>query len=838
MKSTLIKASARYLARHPWQSWLSVLGIALGVAVVIAVDVANHSARQAFELSLDRIAGRATHRIIGATGVIPDAQYVALRLEHRLEAAAPIVEGTIKIEGRSLTLLGVDPFAAVSLGRIDSDAAIAASSDLFTKPGALLMSRADQRGLGVETGDRLQLEVGPRRVEAYLAGTYATGSAAANEGLAIADIATAQELLGRIGTIDRIDLILDEPAAADLAAALPPGLRLVSAERRGQVLAQMTRAFQTNLTAMSLLAVLVGGFIVYNTMTFAVLRRRPLMGTLRTLGVTRGQLFAVVLAEAFVFGCIGALIGVALGIVTGWGLMQLVTRTIDDLYFVLTVRELFVSFESLAKGIALGLGVTLVAALGPALEAAASQPRDVLRRHLTEQHSRRLLPKLTAGGVGCMLIGLAVLAIPTRSLAIGFVALFLIVIGFSLCVPPALSVLSRPIGQILGRIAGLQGRLAARGINASISRTGIAAAALTVAISTTVGVGVMIDSFRVSVIEWLESSLSSDLYVAAPSFSSTAADGTLPGALPAALLAMPEVVDMSRTRRTQVEAHSGPVFLLALESSGRGSRDFEFIGDTVKDLRQGFSDGRYVFISEPYAYHRQLGAGDRIELLTAMGWRHFTVGAVYRDYASDSGVIVMDRNVYSRLWEDDGLSSLGLVLANGTDLDAAATAVRALADRYDKAIRIVSNRSIREESLVVFDRTFKITEVLRLLAIGIAFVGVLSALMALQLERGRDYAILRATGVTRGQVTLLILIQTSIMGLAAGLFAIPLGLVMGGLLIHVVNVRSFGWTMDMVIPAAALGFGVLLAWGAALLAGIYPAAKVARTDPAIALREE
>ena len=138
----------------------------------------------------------------------------------------------------------------------------------------------------------------------------------------------------------------------------------------------------------------------------------------------------------------------------------------------------------------------------------------------------------------------------------------------------------------------------------------------------------------------------------------------------------------------------------------------------------------------------------------------------------------------------------------------------------------------------IFDRTFVITRVLRLLALGVAFVGVLSALMALQLERAREHAILRATGVTRGQLIGLILMQTSAIGLAAGLLAMPLGTLMGGLLIQVVNLRSFGWTMDMTVPGSALLLGLALAWGAALLAGLYPALKVSRAEPAAALRDE
>ncbi|MEA3275047.1 MAG: FtsX-like permease family protein [Pseudomonadota bacterium] len=834
----LLRASLRYLARHQWQSWLSVIGIALGVAVVVAVDVANQSARQAFQLSLERIAGRATHQIESATGTIPEALYVRLRLEGGLRPAAPVIEGTVRIAGRTFTLLGIDPFASLPFQQGGVGVDPTSVTRLLTRPGGLLLGETDAGELGVEAGTALTLKAGGHAREATLAGIVRGEDRASLDGLAITDIASAQELLGRLGTIDRIDLILIDGQATSLEKRLPPGLMLVSAQRRSQALSQMTRAFHTNLTAMSLLALFVGGFIIYNTMTFAVLRRRPLLGTLRTLGVTRAGLFRLVLLEALAFSLIGTLIGVAAGIAAGWGLLQLVARTINDLYFALTVSELFLSPWALIKGGGLGVLVTLLAALGPAVEAATAQPRDVLRRNRIEQQGKRALPWLSLFGIGLMLAGLAVVQIPSRSVAVGFVALFLVMIGFSLCVPLVLRGLVSFLTPLLGRIAGPQGQLAARGITASISRTGIAVAALTVAVSATVGVGIMIDSFRGSVASWLQSTLRSDLYVSAPSSPAGGEGVSLPPGIGRAIREIPEVAETSMGRSARVEATSGQVALLALESSSQSHRGFRFRGDGADELWPRFEAGELILISEPYAYHQGLGTGERVTLLTTQGWRDFEIGGLFLDYGSDSGMLVLQRAAYARLWKDPGVSTIGVVLAADAPIGDALERIRRVAANYDTAIQVRANRTIREQSLEIFDRTFLITRVLRLLAVGVAFVGVLSALLALQMERAREYAILRATGVTRGQLLRLILLQTSLMGLAAGLLALPLGWIMGDLLIQVINLRSFGWTMEMTLAGTVPLTGLAIAWAAAVLAGLYPAYKVARTDPAAALRAE
>jgi putative ABC transport system permease protein len=227
-----------------------------------------------------------------------------------------------------------------------------------------------------------------------------------------------------------------------------------------------------------------------------------------------------------------------------------------------------------------------------------------------------------------------------------------------------------------------------------------------------------------------------------------------------------------------------------------------------------------------------------VRLFTAQGWREIEVGGIFMDYGSDQGMLVLPRRLYSRLWDDPGYSTIGVVLSPDADPDLALEELRSLVGGYDQAISVRANRSIREQSLEIFDRTFVITRVLRILAVGVAFIGVLSTLMALQLERAREHAILRAAGATRAQLLGLIMIQTSTMGLAAGILAMPLGWIMGDLLIQVINLRSFGWTMDMVVPIPALVLGLGVAWLAALLAGLYPALRVMHTDPALALREE
>jgi putative ABC transport system permease protein len=244
-----------------------------------------------------------------------------------------------------------------------------------------------------------------------------------------------------------------------------------------------------------------------------------------------------------------------------------------------------------------------------------------------------------------------------------------------------------------------------------------------------------------------------------------------------------------------------------------------------------------VLVSEPYARRRSVAAGDQVVFLTDRGERSYPVLGVYRDYATELGVVAMHSSSYLRSWDDPGLTGIAFFVEPDYDIETFMSGlVEAAAPEHE--ILVQSNRAIRDEAIAVFDRTFTITAVLRLLVVIVAFVGVLSALMALQLERMREFGVLRANGLTPGQVWGLVVLQSSLMGLVAGILSLPVGLVLAWVMIHIVNVRAFGWTLSMAVNPILLGQAVAVSIGASALAGLYPSYKLAQASPALALREE
>ncbi len=846
MKPILWRASLRYLKRRPLQMALSILGIALGVTVVVAVDIANESARRAFDLSMQSVTGSATHQIIGGPAGVDESLYVHLRRQGVAPVSAPVVSGYVVHDNQTLQLLGIDPFAEQQfrnlLDYLPDGPGDATLPRLLTQPGTLLMTPVLATSLDLQVGQSFELLVSGRKQQVVLAGLIRPPpqQAAAMQNLLLADIATAQELLNRQGGLSRIDLILPDGESDMLRAieaVLPAGARLVPATSRSSAMQEMTRAFGINLTAMSLLALVVGLFLIYNTLSFSVLQRRELLGNLRVLGATRRDIFTLVLGEGLLIGGIGTLLGLLLGAVLAQELLLLVTRTINDLYFVLSVNEVFLNPAGMMKGALLGLGGTVVAVLIPASEAAMSPPRAVLNRSRVEAGTRQLLVPMGITGGICILLALLLLLLPGRSLTVGFASLFVLILGFSLFTPVVITASCQWVAPLFGRLFGTMGRMAIRGVQASLSRTGVAIAALSIAVSATVGMGVMVDSFRSSVQQWLQSTLQADIYVTPLTPSGTGNEASLDPELIAAIAQLPGISEISQGRPVELQSTEGITQLFAIHMARKSYAGIQLLEGDAETVWPRFDHEQVVLISEPYAYRHNLRPGDQIHLETNRGRQTFQVAGVYRDYGSDQGVVTMRLSLYQHLWNDDSIYSLGLYLEPGLDASAIAAQVKAIASER-QTLQILPTRALLDASLATFDRTFAITGMLRLLVIGVAFIGILSALMALQLEKARELAILRATGLTPGQLWGLVTTQTGFMGMISGLLALPLGLLLATVLIYVINRRAFGWSMDLVISGSVVPEALLLSVVAALMAGLYPAWRMAQTPPARALREE
>ena len=886
----LARIGFRYLFRHPWQSALMVLGIALGVAVIVAIDLANNAASRAFDLSTDAITGKATHQIIGGPVGLDETIYTTLRVSGRVPYAAPIISDYItssQLGSRPLQLLGVDPFAEAPFraylipakatgGGLPGDEATAnlgALIPFLTRPGALLISEGLAQEYGVAVGERLVLDIGGRQSSGVIVGLLSPADALSRralDGLILADIATAQEITGRLGKLDHVDLILPAATAdcapdsrsqrpgclADIQARLPADAQIVPVIARSGALSQMTAAFRTNLTALSLLALVVGMLLIYNSMTFSVVQRRALFGALRCLGVTRNEIGGLVLTEAALIGAIGSALGLGLGVLLGRGAVRLVTQTINDLYFVVTVRGVDIPLLSLAKGMLVGITATVISAAFPAWEAASVPPRLALARSGIEDRARRAVPITAMAGGGGLLIGGGLLAIPptfpatllrtdpvagaAASLVLSFAGIFFVTIGFALLAPAVTLITMRGAVKPASKLFGVLGRLAPRSITGALSRTTVAIAALMVAISVTIGVGLMVSSFRTTVVTWLGQTLWGDVYISAPGLTATRAARPLDPQVVTIARSWPGIIRADVLRSADVSSPVGQIAVAAVSDRDfTAPRIFVSTDGSRAEAAAAVTQGA-VLASEPLANRLGLPShGAHVTLFTDRGPRAFPVAGIYRDYSSSQGVVMMSLDLYRAYWDDPTVTAIALNLTPDVDTDGVVKGLMArLAEISGSGALVRPNAALRSEALAVFDRAFAITGALQTLAAIVAFIGVLSALLSLQLERTRELGVLRAIGLTVRQMRGAVLLETGLMGAVAGLLAMPTGLTLALILIYIINRRSFGWTLEFHAQPAIFIEALILAVAAALLAGIYPAIRMGRMLAAEALRGE
>ena len=836
MTRLLRRASLRFYLRHPWQLGLAIAGISLGVGVYVGVSLANDSAARAFDVTATEVRGPITHRLLPLDDGLDERLYRELVVGDGTVTAAPVIEGEVGIAARRrlrVPLVGIDPILGEAAFRMAQIAPARGTelARLIVEPNTVLLPDELARELGLAPGDSTMLTIGEREAEVRVIGVVTRGGRdIQNEPPIVADIATAQELLGKLGRMDRIDLELTDAQARELAAATPTGAVLVAAENEDSAFRELTAAFRTNLTALGLLALVVGMFLIYGTMAFAILQRTQTLGILRTLGVSRAEILGTVLWETTGLAAIATALGLALGHVLAIGLVGLVLQTIGDLSFNAAVGAVEPTPWIYVQGAALGFAATLIAALKPALDAARIAPAAALRRAVVERRAhaaaRRAatlaLPVLTASGL--------ILAFGPAALNAGFAGLFGVLAAGALLTPLATVALMSVLDRALSRRAPIPVRLAVRGVSASLSRTGVATAALAVAVATVNGVGLMISSFRASLDDWLRTTLTADIYLSAVDGGAVLSDLVASGAL----TELPGVESLTLTRTRTVPTAHGEIAIRAVRPGARGFGLSIVAGDGGAAF-DALAAGTGVVASERLLFSSGLRVGDALEIPSPTGVQPSPIVGAFRDFNTGVPAVVMSLDSYRRDWRDGELTGVGIDLAADADEAAVEAAVRSLAG---PAMRLRSSLRLKELSLAVFDRTFKVTEVLRVLAGVVAFLGILSALLAIELERARELSILRTLGFTPRGLGATLLTQTGLLGLAAGIAAAPIGAALALLLVHVINRRSFGWTMDFVLTPQALVSGMSLAVVAALLAGVYPAWRASRIELGAALRED
>ena len=836
--------------RMPLQAVLPILGIAVGVAAIVAIDLGSGSTVSSFRHTMQKLDGNATDQVFPSTQPLQGQLAYELANVSGVVAAAPVVETMVLAGGEPLRVYGVDPFAESGvrqLGLEDLSEEEFDTNTLFVRflgePGALVVSAPFARRQNLKPGDRLTLAAGAHLREAFILATLPerAGDVEVPDNLALCDVSTAQELTGRTD-VTRIDLVVEESnrsaTLAELGRRIPDGNTLQRPGGRTAHLAGMLRALRTNLEALSYLALFVSLFLIYNAMLLAVLRRRAQIGLVRCLGATRRAVMGAWMVEAAIMGIVGTALGLALGLFGSRFALAGIAQTASDLYGYVQAEAVTLVPQTFLKASLVGIIASLATAFLPALEAARTIPAHTASRGEVEANAQRRSVRAWLLAIPFAVLAATCLLIPSDQAALGYVAAIAVAFAVAL-ITPALGaiVLGRvqsPLTAFFGVVAGM----ATENIRGSLSRTGVAMAALTVALSMSIAMGTMVSSFRLEMLNWIADVVRADVYIGAATAEVDRMNARIDESIVQELANRENVVAVDTYRGQMarvgdVDTYVGGVHIDTYRSRARVNMVDGPSADVFLDRIEAGQAG----ISETLMRKSGLSPGDTFTMEAEGQPVTLQVAGVYRDYSSDRGVILLDRSTFERALGSRPPNGVALYLAEGVSARDEVDAIkRATAGRY--ALEVNSNRDLRDNAVVVFDRTFRIARSLEIIGIGVAAIGILAALLAMLMERRKEMAVLRAMGLTPRQLYAMLAAESALLATVAWVFALVAGSGLAWILLRVINLRSFGWSLPYHVPLdgwiANLGLSLL----AAALATVIPILRSRNLPVAVALREE
>ncbi|HZS04942.1 MAG TPA: FtsX-like permease family protein [Blastocatellia bacterium] len=855
----------RRLLQERLRSCATILGIALGIAVIIAIQLTNASSLRGFATAIETVSGKTSLEIVGTGLGLDEMKLASLGWLREYGQVSPVIEGDAqaRVSGdatESLRILGVDILHDRSfrdyrlLEYADRQRQPSATEflGLLNDPRSIILSEKFASRHNLKVGSPLELIIGDRAGSFTLRGILKNeGPARALDGsFALMDIAAAQLAFNRLGRLDRIDVLLRDEAKVDeaerriaerLGQSGVEGLTVQRPERRGRQVEKMLAAFHFNLTALSYIALLVGLFLIYNTVSISVITRREEVGTLRALGTTRRRILTLFLAEAALLALIGCALGLPLGRLLAFGSVKLTATTVNALYIASAAAVPPLATGHFILAFAVGLPLSLLAATLPAAEAARVSPITAMRgADRLETRFRLRRRYFVAPAVLFALAWWFSGRQPVAGLPLfGYAAALAIVFGAAFLVPVVFYFVTRLGRRPLARVFKVEGRLANSNLAGAIPRISISVAALAVSLAMMVAIAVMVGSFRETVIYWVNQTLKADLYLRPSSRTNIATEAVISPEVIEEVRAHPQVAAVDPFRNFDVPYEDSLITLGCGEFSvllGRGNLMVKEPADWREALK-GMPGRDEVLASESFAirYHKRVG--DTVSIPTPKGPQPFRIAAVYYDYSSDRGILVMHRATFARWFGEQPPTSLSIYLDPGADADAVRGEIlNSLGDRH--RVFIFTNGALRREVLRIFDSTFAITWALEVIAIFVAIVGVASTLLTLILERRRELAMLRLVGADGRQVRRMVIIEAAMMGGVSQALGLAVGLLLSLVLIYVINVQSFGWTIQFHLPALFLVQSSALILIATALSGIYPARRAAEMHAAEQIAEE
>ena len=837
--------SLQYARKHALRSFLNIAGIALGVAVWVAVHTANQSVFQALHQTVDRVAGATQLQIsAGRTGF---DESVLERIESlpEVRVAAPVVEAVIDtgLAGQgSLMLLGVDMTGDQSLRRYDvesgGDEVVDDPLTFLAQPDSVIITREFAARAGLSINSRIPMLTMEGNRQLTVRGIMRPGGLAQAFGgnLAVMDIYAAQTMLGRGRMFDRIDLAVSEGASVGqcreaLEKMLGPGFQVEAPASRGRQLESVLRAYAVTADTCSLFGLFIGMFIIYNSFAIAVTERRLEIGVLRAVGATKAQIRALFLGESMVAGLAGSAIGVTAGRFAASGIAEYIGVVLQGMYGMAErAQEAPASPGLILSAFAAGVLTSMTAALLPAESAARVDPVEALQKgkyqvlSAGESRGRRIAAAAAATlSLLCLLLG--------RS-KVPFYAGYILSILAALLITPSLAGwLARTLRPVLKRLRPIEGTLAADSLIQAPRRTSATVAALMISLALAVGMAGIARASYDSILSWLNTTLDADLLITTSDNVSTAAF-RFPSSVGAEIEAIDGVAAALPVRSVRIVLGGKGVLVYAVDAAKLAARS-----PLQEKMYRAVARGGGLMVSENFAELRRVRVGDSIEIPAPAGLVRSPIVGLFEDYSNQQGTILMDRAVFRSGWSDDTVNVFRVYLRPG----AVAEGVKQrILERFagERRLFVLTNREVRGYVERLTGQWFRVTYVQIAVAMLVAILGIANTLTVSITDRRRELGVLQAVGGLRRQVRYAIWMEA----LAIGVIGLALGLALGAVNLYysleMARRDIAGMRFAYRFPVETALWLVPAILGAAWLSALGPAESAVRSSLVEALEYE
>jgi len=840
--------SWRHLRRHRLRTFLTFLGIVLGVAVIVAIAIVNRTLINSFQQTIELVAGKAVLQVSNGESGVREALYPVIRDTQGVRDAAPAVEGFLPVvgfKGERLFIYGVDFLADFSIREHQFAGApfgLESALDFIARPDSIALTESLSRRLRISIGSEITL-VTSRGALSYTVRALLKeqGTAKVFGGsFALMDLPVAQIAFGKEGKLDIVDLTIEEGEKIEavrnrIRQRLQGAAEVQRPQERGEQIESLLTSFRLGLFFVSLVALFVGFFLIYNTVSVSVVQRKREIGTLRCLGMMRRNIMALILEESLIIALSASLAGVVAGVFLAQVALLSVGKSVSSLFLQIDLAKGALSLGDFWLALAGGLGISILAALYPAWEATQVTPLENYRQTAWSPRSQGVF-RATMAGLLLLLFSPALLFFPAPGLGevgkftLGVVALLIFLLGLSFLAPLFVLVWVGFLRRCLSRWSLLswdEWRLASDGLGRSPMRAGITIATLIISLAAIFTIAAFVHSVRGSLLSWVDQMVTADLIVSSSARTAGPMNVPLREDLAPGIKALPgvQVLDLYRLIRSTYQGRPILIESFSAQASASVRRLPMAEGKGETALRQ-MAAGEGVIVSESFKSKFGKRLGDTVELPTPSGLARFKIIGVYIDYSSDSGSVLIDRSLYKKIWHDELVDAFDLWLAPGADQQEI---IQTIKENYGEKYQLFvsTHRELRDAVVNIMEQSFVVNYAVEIVAVIVAIFSVINTLLASVLDRTREIGVLRAIGATQGQLRRMVMAEAGWIGFLGGVLGLIAGTVMS--YHHVVyNTKVLtGWTFQYYYPFGFAFLCLILSVALCLLAGYIPAKQAA-----------